>query len=350
MTFNHDESTIGRDLGEGDRDLASFKKLKSGRWQAQIFLLGKRKAESFATKNEAKDWAAGQEYKIKTAEPAKALQVSQITVGELMKQYELEFSRKKGGYDWEQKQITKMLRTPMAELLVGDVTKAHIRAWRNKRLETVQGSTVNREWNLFSHIFSMARDEYEYIPISPFTGVRRPKDNPDRDRLISNNEIEQLSIVSGFDGGTPKLIKEKVFVAFLFAIETAMRAGEICNLTWDNVNTEDRTAFLPKTKNGKSRTVALSSRAVELLGCLPKSKKGGCFGLKSSQITANFTILVNKTLIENLNFHDTRHEAITRLAKKMPVLALARNTGHTDIKKLMVYYNETGAEIAKLLD
>ena len=104
-----------------------------------------------------------------------------------------------------------------------------------------------------------------------------------------------------------------------------MRAGEICNLTWDNVNTEDRTAFLPKTKNGKSRTVALSSRAVELLGCLPKSKKGGCFGLKSSQITANFTILVNKTLIENLNFHDTRHEAITRLAKKMPVLALARN-------------------------
>ena len=331
-------------------DLASFKKLNSGLWQAQVRLKKVRKSASFATKTEAKDWATVEEYKIKTAESIKTPQVSQITVGDLMKQYELEFSRKKGGYDWEQKQITRILKTPMAELLVGDVTKAHIREWRNKRLETVQGSTVNREWNLFSHIFSMARDEYEYITVNPFVGVRRPKDNPDRDRLILNSEIEQLSIVSGFDGGTPKLIKEKVFVAFLFAIETAMRAGEICNLTWDNVNTEDRTAFLPKTKNGKSRTVALSSRAVELLGCLPKSKKGGCFGLKSSQITANFTILVNKTLIENLNFHDTRHEAITRLAKKMPVLALARNTGHTDIKKLMVYYNETGAEIAKLLD
>ena len=330
--------------------MATIKKLKTGRWQAQIKVSGVRKASSFPTKTEAKDWAATQEYKLKVEKPTKTPQVSQVTVGELMKQYEIEFSRKKGGYAWEQKQITKMLKTPMADLLVGDVTKAHIREWRNKRLETVQGSTVNREWNLFSHIFSMARDEYEYISVSPFTGVRRPKDNPDRDRLISDNEIKQLHIVSGFDGETPKLIKEKVFVAFLFAIETAMRAGEICNLTWDNVNIEDRTAFLPKTKNGKSRTVALSSRAVELLGCLTKSKKGACFGLKSSQITANFTILVNKTLIEDLNFHDTRHEAITRLAKKMPVLALARNTGHTDIKKLMVYYNETGAEIAKLLD
>ena len=330
--------------------MASFKKLKSGIWQAQVRLKKVRKSASFATKTEAKDWATVEEYKIKTAEPIKTPQVSQITVGDLMKQYELEFSRKKGGYDWEQKQITRILKTPMAELLVGDVTKAHIREWRNKRLETVQGSTVNREWNLFSHIFSMARDEYEYISVSPFTGVRRPKDNPDRDRLISDSEIEQLRVVSGFDGVTSKLIKEKVFVAFLFAIETAMRAGEICNLTWDNVNKEDRTAFLPKTKNGKSRTVALSSRAIELLGCLSKERHDKCFGLKSSQITANFTILVNKTLIENLNFHDTRHEAITRLAKKLPVLALARNTGHTDIKKLMVYYNETGAEIAKLLD
>ena len=330
--------------------MASFKKLNSGLWQAQVRLKKVRKSASFATKTEAKDWAAVEEYKIKTAKTVKTPQISQITVGELMKQYELEFSRKKGGYDWEQKQITRMLKTPMADLRVGDVTKAHIRDWRNKRLETVQGSTVNREWNLFSHIFSMARDEYEYISVSPFTGVRRPKDNPDRDRLISDSEIEQLRVVSGFDGVTSKLIKEKVFVAFLFAIETAMRAGEICNLTWDNVNKEDRTAFLPKTKNGKSRTVALSSRAIELLGCLSKERHDKCFGLKSSQITANFTILVNKTLIENLNFHDTRHEAITRLAKKLPVLALARNTGHTDIKKLMVYYNETGAEIAKLLD
>lgn len=47
-----------------------------------------------------------------------------------------------------------------------------------------------------------------------------------------------------------------------------------------------------------------------------------------------------------LTFHDTRHEAITRLAKKLHVLDLARMVGHSDIRQLHTYYNETAADIA----
>ncbi|KJK17754.1 hypothetical protein UB46_34680 [Burkholderiaceae bacterium 16] len=54
--------------------------------------------------------------------------------------------------------------------------------------------------------------------------------------------------------------------------------------------------------------------------------------------------------LRNLTFHDTRHEAITRLAKKLQPLALARMTGHTDLNELMTYYNESAADIAALLD
>jgi len=57
-----------------------------------------------------------------------------------------------------------------------------------------------------------------------------------------------------------------------------------------------------------------------------------------------------KVKIENLHFHDTRHEAITRLAKKLDILDLARMTGHKDLKSLMTYYNATPAEIAAQLD
>ncbi|WP_439470019.1 tyrosine-type recombinase/integrase [Blastomonas fulva] len=35
-----------------------------------------------------------------------------------------------------------------------------------------------------------------------------------------------------------------------FAIETAMRRGEILNLKWHDVNTGNRTAHIPKTKTG----------------------------------------------------------------------------------------------------
>ena len=53
--------------------------------------------------------------------------------------------------------------------------------------------------------------------------------------------------------------------------------------------------------------------------------------------------------IADLHWHDLRHEAATRLARKLDVLDLARMTGHRDSKSLLTYYNPTAAEIAKRL-
>jgi integrase len=50
----------------------------------------------------------------------------------------------------------------------------------------------------------------------------------------------------------------------LFAVETAMRRGEIAGLTWGGVDLVRRTAGLDETKNGEQRMVPLSSRAVEI--------------------------------------------------------------------------------------
>ena len=51
----------------------------------------------------------------------------------------------------------------------------------------------------------------------------------------------------------------------------------------------------------------------------------------------------------HLHFHDTRHEGITRLAKKLEVLDLARMVGIRDLSILMVYYKPTATEIAERL-
>jgi len=53
--------------------------------------------------------------------------------------------------------------------------------------------------------------------------------------------------------------------------------------------------------------------------------------------------------IEDLTFHDSRHDAITRLAQKLNVLQLARMVGHRDIRSLQTYYNETAESMARLL-
>lgn len=55
-------------------------------------------------------------------------------------------------------------------------------------------------------------------------------------------------------------------------------------------------------------------------------------------------------MIKDLHFHDSRHEAITRLAKKLDVLALARAVWHRDLRMLQIYYNESATDLAKRLD
>ena len=74
------------------------------------------------------------------------------------------------------------------------------------------------------------------------------------------------------------------------------------------------------------------------------------FCINSNSLDALFRKYRDKAGISGLHFHDTRHEAITRLAKKLNVLDLARMVGHKKLNQLMTYYNESAEELAKKLD
>lgn len=128
-----------------------------------------------------------------------------------------------------------------------------------------------------------------------------------------------------------------------------MRAGEICSLANDKVNGSGAT--LSDTKNGTRRDVPLSRRATELFCFLPERKKDeSLFDLTPSSLDANYRKIRAAAGIEGLNFHDTRHEAITRLASKLNLLELGRAVGHRDLKMLQIYYNETAENVALKLD
>ncbi len=147
----------------------------------------------------------------------------------------------------------------------------------------------------------------------------------------------------------PATITARVGAAMLFAIETAMRAGEIVSLTWNHVDTGTRVAHLPKTKNGFSRDVPLSQEAVRIINQVRVDDTESVFNLRSDQVDALFRKAKSRALITDLHFHDTRAEAITRLSKKVDILTLARISGHRDLRKLQIYYRESAAEIAKRL-
>ena len=73
------------------------------------------------------------------------------------------------------------------------------------------------------------------------------------------------------------------------------------------------------------------------------------FNISASQIDAQYRAAREKAMVDDLTFHDLRHTAVTRLAKKLDVMALARMIGHTNLKTLMIYYNPKASDLADLL-
>ena len=183
------------------------------------------------------------------------------------------------------------------------------------------------------------------------TDIKRPKDPEARNRRISDTEIEQLLVALNYSDDLPITTqRQKVAIAFLVALETAMRQGELGKVKWSDVHIDERYIFLPHTitKTAVSRNVPLSARAVELIQRLDHNKET-MLGVSAGVVSTMFRAAVANSGIENLTFHDARHEATTRLAGKLQVLDLARVTGHRDIKQLMTYYNKDARELAGLL-
>lgn len=55
-----------------------------------------------------------------------------------------------------------------------------------------------------------------------------------------------------------------------------MRRGKMLGLLWRDMDLEKRVAFLPITRNGESRGVPLSSRAVAVLILMRSSTDSSC--------------------------------------------------------------------------
>lgn len=310
---------------------------KGDRWQAQVCKKGVRKASSFATKTAAKQWAIQMEADILAGI---SKDYSGKTLLDALERYAEEVSPKKKSHHWELTHIGAFKRLPFANYRLEHVTTPVLAQWRDDRLALVKSSSVNREIALMAAILETARREWQWITVNPIRDVKRPAGAKHRERIFTADEVKTITLQLGEFGKSGIVAK-----ALAFAIETGMRRSEITGLTWDMIDFDKRTATLPKTKNGDKRDVPLSSKAIAILDVSqPKP-----FDVSPEVLTALFSKACKKAGIENANFHDSRHTAITKLAKVLSPYELARMVGHKSLSMTLVYYNETASEIAKKL-
>ncbi len=278
-----------------------------------------------------------------------------VTGRKLFTRFSEEICPKRRGCRWEQVRIKRFLKE-MAFLNkeASKITRLDIHKWKEHRLtvDQVANSTVNREMNLISSIFTTATREFHLNIANPCKQVKRAPPTKARKRRISEAEI--LSITAQFDwdiGRKPRkgwgAGRDSVPWIFLLAIETGMRLSEICTLTWDQVF--ERHVHLDRSKNGDERDVPLTARARELFKALGGGV-GDVFHPSAAVVGEEFRDALKKAGIEGLHFHDSRHEACSRLAKKLTAMELAAAIGHRDLKSLMIYYNPTAAELSSKLD
>ncbi len=322
---------------------------RGDRWRAEVRLKGIRKTKTFRTKAAAKAWALQMEVEIEDGLLGK---IPNKTFGDLLERYSNDVSPLKRGHIREVKTIALIMKDELAQVPLEALSAKHIAAWRDRRLKSVTGSTVCREMNILSHACNTARKEWGWLKHSPTKDVSRPRENPARDRRPTEDETNRLIHVSGYQFNEPPFtVSARVGAAYLFAIETGMRAGEIAGLRKEDVH--ERFVHVAKSKNGHPRDVPLSSEAQRIIKQVMSvaDKQEHVFGMKASSIDAVFRKLKKQAGIIELRFHDTRREALTRLSKKLTVMELAKVSGHRDLRILQnVYYSPTVDDLADKLD
>lgn len=338
--------------------MAAYEK-RAGGWRAKVRKHGTNENRTFPTKAQAVAWAVDLERELDNVAGGG---LPRKTVREALVRYRDEVSPTKRGARWEEVRINGWLgqmnsRTgeasrqmlPWLDQQLADLTSDDLGAWRDGRRTVVSDGSVIREMGLMGAILETARREWKWLRRNPAKDVRKPSSPQARTRRISDREIEALCLALGWDDGPVLTQTAEVAGAFLLAIETAMRQGEILGLSWDNIDLQRHVARLPMTKNGNARDVPLSNRAIEILELLRGRNDQRVFTVTSASCDALFRKGKARAMVDGLHFHDTRREATSRLAKKVDVLTLARITGHKDIRMLMIYYQTDMGEVAKSL-
>lgn len=318
---------------------------RDGRWYVAIEGPdGQPVHKSFGSYGRAKAWqtrheAARQRY---TCE-AEAPNPFTATLGDLLGRYNREVASQKRGAKAEGYRIGKMVQRPIAALPIMEVTSKALSDYKHERLAEVSNSTVRTEISIIKQTIETARREWGFeIPSNPAKLVKLPPPSQPRNRRLAPGEFEKLQEAL-------RRCNPLVWALVRFAIESAMRRGEILGLKWRHIDLERRMAHLPKTKNGQARTVPLTDGAVEVLENL-KADGELVFPIDISALRWAWNTACDRAGLKDLHLHDLRHESVSRLFElELTVPEVALISGHKTITCLFRYTHLQPIELARKL-
>jgi integrase len=199
-------------------------------------------------------------------------------------------------------------------------------------------STVNRYTASLSAIFTYAV-KLRWINESPCIHLQKLKENPGRDRILSEAEIERLL------DACRKSRSTYLYCIVLISFTTGARQGEILNLEWRDIDFDNHLAFLKQTKNGRPRSISLADPVIDELKRLYELRhplKPLVFASKTAfgriDIKKAWQTALRIAGITNCRAHDMRHTFATfAAAQGASNVELATAMGHRTLQMLQRY-------------
>lgn len=229
-------------------------------------------------------------------------------------------------------------------VLIERLTPQRIAEWCRLRADDGAGPyTVSMEISKLSTVLKYAAISLHAVlpdvvgaarPLLEYSGLIGPGES--RTRRPSPEELGRL-----FEHLGPTMAD-----VVRFAIATAMRRAEICRILWTDVDAERRLVLIrdrkhPKRTKGNHQLVALIDRtgfdAWAILNRQPKVDDR-IFSLTPESVSDAFAAACRAAGIDDLHFHDLRHEGTSRLFESgMTIEQVPLITGHADWRNLKRY-------------
>lgn len=321
--------------------MATIRK-RGNRYNVQVRKQGQRPlSQTFLDKKTAETWAKKAESEIERGVFLDTLEAQSTALSQALDRYISIRTLNR-----RERSKIEHLRLYLGSHTLSNLTRAAMTRYRDTRLQLgLATSTVRRELELLRSILNTAIKDWGInLPHgNPVSQVRLPKVPRGRDRRLQGDEKATLLDALRY---TPMV---RSFVQF--AVETAMRRGEIAAMHWEHVDVKSRTLRIPKTKTDTPRTIPLSRKAVEVLLSIPRRLDGLVWGLRADSITQAFGRACTRAGIEGLRLHDLRHEATSELFEKgLNLMEVASTTGHRDLRMLQRYTHIRPTSLLAKLD
>jgi integrase len=335
-------------------------------WQATIRRKGHPKqCKTFTSKADALAWSRELESEMDRNVFHSRAEAERTTLNDALDRYAREVTPAKKGAAKELNRIKLWKARPLAARFLPAIKGADLAKHRDeRRADGKAENTIRLELALLSQLYETARREWGMESlVNPVRNMRVPTGSKQRDRRLHGAEERY------FLKALTKSHYPLTCAVCEFAIETGMRQAEILGLTWDAINETRQSATLAETKNGTSRVVPLSTRALAILSAQGKQDAlSRVFPIRDDRLRRVFAEACrtgkalyvkdcakqrrepDKDFLNDLRFHDLRHEATTRFFERgLGLMEVAAITGHKTLAMLKRYAHLRPEDLARKL-